>query len=229
MVDMTEQGPGSFDVDSIRSALARIRRAIAAVDRPVDREVEIIAVTKGFAPGVVRAAVDAGCHAIGENYAQELLTRRDVLESLGPRRPTVSFIGHLQSNKVRQLVGVVDVWATVDRTSLAKEIARRDPGGRVMLQVNATAEPQKSGCPPEAVGELVEHCRRLDLRVEGLLAMGPTTGDPRAAFERTRRLVDDHGLDVCSIGMSGDLEVAVAAGSTQVRIGTALFGHRPPR
>ncbi|MEL6894010.1 MAG: YggS family pyridoxal phosphate enzyme, partial [Actinomycetota bacterium] len=176
--------------------------------------------------------VDAGCTSIGENYAQELATKRTVLERLGDRRPTVSFIGHLQSNKVRQLVGVVDVWATVDRSSLAAEIAKRSPEARVLLQVNVTGEPQKAGCRPSEVTDLIDRCRDLGLAVDGVLAMGPTGDTPAAArpgFELARRLVDEHGLTVCSVGMTADLEVAVAAGSTQVRLGTALFGPRPGR
>ncbi len=219
-------------LEEVRSAVEQLRARLSAVSRPFEHPIDVMAVTKGFAPDAVRMAVDAGCRTIGENYAQELLTRRDVLEELGERRPEVWFIGHLQSNKVRQLAGVVDVWATVDRASLAREIARRDPGARVLLQVNVTGEAQKSGCPPDDVADLIARCRELGLAVEGVLAMGPTDAPPEAArpgFELARRLVDEHELAVCSIGMSADLEVAAAAGSTQVRVGTALFGPRPPR
>ncbi len=232
MVDVTDAPMPRRSVDDVRTALAGVHEAIRSVERPFDHPVEVLAVTKGFAPDVVRLAVDAGCTSIGENYAQELLTRLPVLEALGDRRPQISFIGHLQSNKVRQLVGVVDVWATVDRWSLAKEIARRDPGATILLQVNVTEEPQKSGCSPDEVGTLRDRCTDAGLDVAGVLAMGPTDRPPEAAapgFELARRLVDEHGLAVCSIGMTADLAVAVRAGSTQVRIGTRLFGPRPPR
>ena len=219
-------------VAEVRERRAALEQRIARVDRPWRHPVDVLAVTKGFAPEVVELAVDAGCTAIGENYAQELLTRVPVLERLAERRPTVYFIGHLQSNKVRQLAGVVDVWGTVDRVSLAAEIAKRAPGAQVLVQLNATGETQKSGCAPEEAAALIEACRDLGLDVVGVLAMGPTDGDPsveRSAFDAARRIVDEHGLAVCSVGMSGDIESAVAAGSTQVRVGTALFGARPPR
>jgi PLP dependent protein len=96
--------------------------------------------------------------------------------------------------------------------------------------VNSTGESGKSGCLPEQVGEMVDHARQAGLLVAGLMTVGPTSGDPTetaGAFTLTRSLVDELGLAECSMGMSGDLELAVALGSTQVRIGTALFGARP--
>ena len=215
----------------ITARLAEIRRRIDAVQRSWGHHVEIVAVTKAFDPSVVEQAVDAGCHAIGENYAQDLLSKRDVIELFdAERRPRVDFIGHLQSNKVRQLVGLVDRWGTVDRASLAKEIAKRDPGATVLLQVNATGEEQKGGCAPSEVADLIGVCRDLGLAPIGLLGLGPTGRPPEAAtpaFTTIRRLVDEHGLDVCSMGMTADLEVAVACGASSVRVGSALFGPRP--
>ncbi|MEM1332846.1 MAG: YggS family pyridoxal phosphate enzyme [Actinomycetota bacterium] len=214
----------------------RVRLARSAVDGRIaaatDRSVDVVAVTKGFAPEIVEVAVEAGCRRIGENYAQELLTRVPVLDRLGERRPEVVFIGHLQSNKVRQLAGVVDVWGTVDRSSIAREIARRAPGDRVLLQLDVTGEAQKHGVPVDDADRLLDECRQLGLRPIGVLAMGPTAGGPDAArpgFERAVRFADDHRLEVRSLGMSADLEVAIAAGSTEVRVGTDLFGPRPPR
>ncbi len=220
-------------VATARHALAAVRARIDAVPRAWSHPVEVMAVTKAFGAETIAVAVDAGCRSIGENYAQELLAKRPAIEALDPsRRPTIHFIGHLQSNKVRQLAGLVDVWATVDRASLAKEIARRDPGATVLLQVNSTGEDQKGGCPPEAIDDLVGRCRELGLQVDGLLTIGPTGRPPedaRPGFELVRSAVDRHGFAVCSMGMTADLEIAVAAGSTQVRVGTALFGPRPSR
>lgn len=214
-------------------ALAAVRARIVTVDRTWTHDVEIVAVTKAFAPGVVETAVDAGCRAIGENYAQELLTKRDAIDSLiAGRRPRIDFIGQLQSNKVRLLAGLVDRWATVDRASLAKEIARRAEGAQVLVQVNSTSEPQKGGCAPDGVADLVERCRDLGLDVAGLLTVGPTSGSrahTEDGFGQVRSLVDELGLTVCSMGMTGDLEIAVACGATSVRVGSALFGARPPR
>jgi pyridoxal phosphate enzyme (YggS family) len=185
-------------------------------------------VTKGFGSDAVAAVMAAGCTMIGENYAQELLAKLDELPATVPR-PRVHFIGRLQSNKVRQLAAAVDVWESVDRASLLDEIARRRPGATVLLQVNSTGEAGKGGCPPVEVEALAARARNLDLDLDGLMTVGPTGGDPattRRAFELTRRLTDALDLATCSMGMSGDLDLAVAAGSTRVRVGTALFGAR---
>lgn len=192
-------------------------------------DVGIVAVTKGFPAGVIIAAVEAGCTMLGESYAQELLAKYDQV----PAWPELHFIGGMQTNKVRQLAGKVDVFESVDREHVVRELARRAAGARVLVQVQATADAaDKAGCPVEQVGDLVALAADLGLRVEGLMCVGPTAGGPEAArlpFRRTRALVDALGLAVCSMGMTGDLEVAVQEGTTQIRIGTALFGERPAR
>jgi pyridoxal phosphate enzyme (YggS family) len=216
----------------IADSLAVIRKRIDAVERRWTHEVEITAVTKTFPPSAVLDAVEAGCRAIGENYAQDLLSKREAIESFEPeRRPRVDFIGQLQSNKVRQLVGLVDRWCTIDRPSIATEIAKRDPGGAVLIQVNTTSEHQKGGCELDEVPELMAHCQKQGLAVLGLLTVGPTGQEPSAGapgFRAVRALVDQLGLEVCSMGMTGDLDVAVECGATNIRIGSALFGARPP-
>lgn len=211
-------------VDSVRAALTdlheRIRRAGGS-------EVDILAVTKAFGPEIIDVAVAAGCRAIGENYAQELIAKRAAAAAA-----EVHFIGQLQTNKVRQIADIVDVYETVDRAKLAREIAKRAPGARVLIQVDTTGEPGKGGCPIDGLDRLVDQIAELDLRLDGLMTVGPTEGGPAAAapgFRLVRAAVDRWGLAVCSMGMSADLEVAVAEGSTQVRVGTALFGPRPSR
>ncbi len=188
----------------------------------------MLAVTKGFGPDAVDAAAAVGLRAIGENYAQELRVKGPVAAAAGL---AVHFIGQLQSNKIRQLTGIVDVWETVDRPRLVTELARRTPGATVLVQVDSTMEADrgKGGCPPTEVATLVGMARDAGLVVDGLMTVGPTTGGAQAArsgFAATCRLADDLGLATCSMGMSGDLEVAVEAGATEVRIGTALFGPR---
>ncbi len=216
------------DVD-ITKPLAAIERQIADVERGFTHEVRVVAVTKGFGGWAIEAAVSAGCPAIGENYAQELAAKREVIERLAPE---VHFIGRLQTNKVRLVADLVDVWASLDRASLVDEVAKRAPGARVLIQVDTTGDPAKGGCAVADVAALVARARDVGLTVAGLMTVGPT-GEPaesaRMGFRQVRGLVDDLGLDVCSMGMSGDLEVAVQEGSTEVRIGTALFGPRPPR
>lgn len=220
---MTEQD----QVDEVESRLAGVRHQINEIERSWTHPVEILAVTKGFAPRVINMACDVGCCAIGENYAQELISKRDAIESLSPE---VHFIGQLQSNKVRQLVGLVDVWATLDRVSIVSEVAKRAEGARVLIQVNTTGESGKGGCEPEDLPGLVDHVGGSGLRLEGLMTVGPTGKSPqdaRSGFRLVRSLVDQLGLPVCSMGMTADMRVAIEEGSTQIRLGTALFGPRP--
>jgi pyridoxal phosphate enzyme (YggS family) len=187
----------------------------------------LLAVTKGFGPDAVTAAATAGIDSIGENYAQELLGKLEAARAVGME---IHFIGRLQSNKVRQLADAVAVWESIDRPALVTELARRAPAAKVLIQVAATGEPTKGGCRPEGVAELVEQARTAGLQVLGLMTVGPTVGGPqvaRPAFRLVRRMVDELGLSTCSMGMTDDLEVAVEEGSTEVRLGTALFGSRP--
>lgn len=207
----------------------RLDRIDARIRERTDRRVTVIAVTKAFGVEALRAAVAAGCRDIGENYAQELV---DKMREYGDHdRPTVHFIGRLQSNKVKMLAPVVDVWQSVDRASLVDEIARRAPGARIFVQVNATGEADKGGCDPGLVPELVETARARGLRVEGLMVVGPTDGDPQrtaTAFATVAALAREVGVSELSMGMSDDLDLALDAGSTMVRIGSAIFGGRPP-
>lgn len=223
-----EVSPRHRSGDAVESALAELQARIDRVERHWTHPVEITAVTKAFEPSVIDAAVGAGCTAIGENYAQELQSKRSRIEALD-ERPRVDFIGHLQSNKVRQIADLVDRWCTVDRPSIAAEIAKRAPGAEVLIQVNATSEDAKNGCAPERVAGLRERCSELGLDPIGLLTVGPTgrpAAEAEAGFRIVRSLVDELQLRVCSMGMTGDLEVAVACGSTNVRVGSALFGAR---
>ena len=218
-----------IDADDVRARLRQVRERIDAVERTWSHPVAVVGVTKGFGADAIVAAVAAGCEAIGENYAQELLDKRATIERLGPE---VHFIGRLQRNKVRHLAGLVDVWCSLDRAAAIDEVAKRAPGGRVLIQVDTTGDPAKGGCDVGEVAALVDRATERGLIVRGLMTVGPTEGDSETArpgFRRVRALVDDLGLDECSMGMSGDLVVAVEEGSTEVRVGTALFGARPPR
>jgi pyridoxal phosphate enzyme (YggS family) len=210
-----------------RRSSAEVAARVAAIRSRIGPDVELVAVTKGFGPDAVRDAVAAGCTMVGENYAQELMAKWTNLEDVAVG---VHFIGRLQSNKVRQLATRVDVWESVDRASLVDEIAARQPGATVLVQVNATDEPNKGGCPTDEVGDLVAQGVNLNLNVSGLMAVGPTDGDvarTRRAFERVRALADELGVPTCSMGMSHDLDIALECGTTRVRVGTALFGERP--
>ncbi|MGA1406659.1 MAG: YggS family pyridoxal phosphate-dependent enzyme [Ilumatobacteraceae bacterium] len=208
----------------VAARVAEVRERIA---RAGGIGVSLIAVTKAFGHDAWDAARDAGCDGIGENYAQELIGKNAVGKSAVP----VHFIGHVQTNKVKSLIDIVDVWQSVDRASVIDEIAKRATAvaPRVFVQVNTSGEESKSGCAPGELDELVRRCRDRGLVLDGLMTIGPTSGEAqptREAFRMLRRLVDEHGLAQCSMGMSGDLEIAVEEGSTMVRVGSALFGSR---
>ncbi len=218
-----------IDPHDVRANVARVHQRIAAAGGDPS-SIEIVAVTKGFGAEAPEAALQAGLVALGENYAQELAGKAaDVVVPAGAPAPRWHFIGGLQSNKVRLIAPLVECWQSVDRSSLIREIARRAPGAEILVQVNAAGEARKSGCRPDDVPRLVDEARAAGLRVSGLMTIG-VDGDALAtssAFEQVRDLADDLALPKRSMGMSSDLELAVAAGTTMIRIGTALFGPRP--
>ena len=208
-----------------------VRDRIARAGGDPDR-VRLVAVTKGFGPEVARTAITAGFADLGENYAQELVAK---VEDLADDEPPVSvrwhFLGRLQTNKVRHLAPHVSLWQSVDRPELIREIAKRAPEASVLIQINLSGEAQKGGCDEADVPTLVGLARDSGLDVAGFMGVAPA-GPPEQAepgFTRLVALADAYELPVRSIGMSGDLEVAVACGSTMVRIGRDLFGERPPR
>jgi pyridoxal phosphate enzyme (YggS family) len=214
------------DVAELQARAARVRERIAAAGGD-PAAITLVAVTKGLPVGLAALALEAGLEDLGENYAQELLSKHEQLGAAAAR-VRWHFIGQLQRNKVAKLAPVVDVWETVDRVELGTAIARHAPGATVFAQVNVSGEPQKGGCLPDAAPDLVAALRDLGLAVRGLMTVG-ATGAPEAArdgFRTLRRLADRLGLVDCSMGMSGDLEVAVAEGATIVRVGTALMGRR---
>jgi len=209
--------------DGVAARLARVRERIVEAGGDPER-ITLVGVTKGHPPTVVDAALAAGLADLGESYAQELAAKADALED--PVR--WHFIGGLQRNKVRSIAPFVHLWQSVDRLSLAGEIARRAPGAGVLVQVNVSGVEHQSGCAPPQVTSVVEGCTDLGLDVRGLMAIGPQGADDvvRAAFRQVRDLADRLGLPERSMGMSGDLEAAIAEGSTMVRVGTDLFGPR---
>ena len=205
---------------------ARVHEVRSNITKAGGKNVALIAVTKTFGIDAINAAFMAGCDGIGENYAQELLAKIDD----GIPSIDVHFIGAVQSNKVRQLAGHVALWQSIDRVSVIAELAKRDPGARILLQVDTTGEPTKGGVPPNDLDELRASAETVGLVVEGLMTIGPTHGDHAAraaSFSLLRSLVDSQGLGVCSMGMSDDYEQAVANGSTMVRVGSGIFGPRP--
>lgn len=207
----------------LTARLAALRDRIRAAGGDLER-VHIVAVTKTRDVATCRAAVAAGLTSLGENRAQELLAKAPQVDGA-----EWHFVGRLQSNKVRTLAPHVTRWQSIDRPALVDELARRVPGAQILIQVNISGEAQKGGCDPDATGALVTRARAAGLDVRGLMGIGPI-GDPehaRPGFRLLRALADDLALRERSMGMTGDLDVAVQEGSTLVRVGTGLFGPRP--
>ena len=190
-------------------------------------EITIVAVTKGFGADMCREALSAGLTVLGENRVQEALAKMAEVDGA-----TWHLIGHLQSNKVKAAANRFALIQSLDSMHLAEALARHNSHQQVLVEVNVAREPQKSGVTPEHAVELVAGASGL-LDVKGLMAMGPSRGDPIPAFEELRRIRDraqerlGKALPILSMGMSGDYELAVRAGSTMLRLGTALFGPRP--
>ena len=206
--------------------LKSVRERIARAGRDPD-EVTVVAVTKGFGPEACRSALDAGLRMLGENRVQEAVAKMDQVPGA-----EWHLIGHLQTNKARTAAGRFALIHPIDSPRLADALARINVEQKVLVEVNVAREAQKSGADPDTAAELIDAvAEMLDLR--GVMAMGPAAGDPRAAFEELRAIRDaaqerlGRPLPILSMGMSGDFEVAVAAGSTMVRLGRVLFGPRP--
>ncbi len=215
--------PPSFADGEVAARLAHVRQRIARAGGDPET-VRVIAVTKGFGPEAVTAARSAGLRDVGENYAAELRTKAP-----GPAGTHWHFLGAVQRNKVNALAPLVDVWQSVARPIEGQSIARHAPGARVLIQVDTSGVPGRNGCAPEEVEPLARSLSALDLRVEGLMTVAPPEATAAAAaFRVVGQVADALGLPERSMGMSDDLESAVAAGSTMVRIGRALFGERPP-
>jgi PLP dependent protein len=207
----------------VTAGLAEVRARIASTGRDPSA-VRIVAMTKGFGPEAVAAAVGAGLPDCGENYAQALLAKVDA----APGGVRWHFLGPVQRNKVKRLAPHVQLWQGVDREAAAEEIARHALGASVLVQVNLAADPARPGCSWGDVATVVAQAQRCGLDVRGLMGVAaPELAAARAQFRRLKAAADDLGLAELSMGMSGDLEVAVEEGATLVRIGTALFGARP--
>jgi pyridoxal phosphate enzyme (YggS family) len=225
--------------EGVGAALDAVRARIDAAAVRAGRDpaaVTLVAVSKTHGPEAVRAAYARGQRDFGENYVQELVAKADGLADLVDLR--WHFIGHLQTNKCRDVAGRVAMVQSVDSARLARELGRRAVAvGRtvgILVQVNVAREAQKSGCE---VGELAAILAEAEatpgVALRGLMTVPPAAGDPAASrpwFEALRALRDEHGgasrLPELSMGMTHDMAEAVAAGATMVRVGTAIFGAR---
>ena len=225
--------------------IAKVKKNIAAAARSAGRdpdEVTLVAATKVQSSDTIRAAIAAGITVCGENRVQELTAH---LAANAYRGAQVHFIGHLQTNKVKQVVGKVDLIHSVDSERLLRAIdaqaAKQDLVQDILLEVNIAGEESKGGCTPEEARQLAQLTRELEhVRLRGLMAIPPISPEPganRPFFAAMRQLFVDIkanmgdnqcNMDCLSMGMSGDYPDAIAEGATLVRVGTALFGPRPP-
>lgn len=205
----------------------RIAAACQAAGRP-RASVQLMAVTKIFPATAITAAYELGLRDFGENYVQEFETKAPLVRSLDGAR--FHLIGHLQSNKSRRAAELFDGIHTVDSEKLARRLNECGKPLEVMIEVKLSDEASKHGCEPDGLAALVRACGQLEyLRLRGLMTMPPWSDDAETArpyFRRLRELAEGFGLEELSMGMSGDLEVAIEEGSTMLRVGTALFGSR---
>ena len=226
--------------DNLYSVSTRLQQACAQAGRP-PAEVRLLAVSKTFDADAVRQAWRAGQRAFGENYVQEGVAKIEALAAAGDC-PGLEWhcIGPLQSNKTRPVAEHFDWVHSVDRLKIAQRLSEQRPTGmaplQVCLQVNVDGGPTKSGVAPDELSALAEAVAGLPgLRLRGLMCIpepAPDFEGQRGLFLRARGLFDDLNaqglnLDTLSLGMSDDLDAAVAAGSTMVRVGRAIFGNRP--
>jgi PLP dependent protein len=220
---------------NLQGVNARISTAASQCGRHA-RDIVLVAVSKTHPAALIRAAHAAGQRDFGENYVQEAL---DKIDALGDLDLVWHFIGPIQSNKTRPIAERFDWVHSVDREKIAARLSSQRPASRgllnVCIQVNVSGEASKSGCAPDEALALARAVAAMpNLRLRGLMAVPEPTDDPaiqRARFDHLARLrdaiaADGIAVDTLSMGMSDDLEAAIAAGSTMVRIGTAIFGPR---
>ena len=213
---------GSY-FDQIRERLGEINEIIAA---KAQNQVNLIAVTKGFTHEEVNVASELGIKNFGENYAQELLAKNPLVDA----EISWHYIGQLQSNKIRKVAHLVDVWHSVTSLKLAREIHNRNDQAKILLQVSVLGPSNSKGFEVEELPDLIYQLRDENIDVSGLMTMG-VPGDmvaTRFVFERLRKLADKFELSECSMGMSDDFEIALESGSSMIRIGSAIFGNRRP-
>jgi pyridoxal phosphate enzyme (YggS family) len=217
------------------AGLAGVRDDIARACRDAGRDVAsvtLVAVSKTLAGDAIEPVIAAGQRVFGENRVQEakgkwppLVARHAGIE--------LHLVGSLQSNKAKDAVALFDAIHSVDRASLAeslgKEIARQGRSPLLFAEINTGAEAQKAGLEPQDVDAFLAACRdRYGLRISGLMCIPPHNEAPAPHFALTAKIAKRNGLKLLSMGMSADFPIAIAFGATHVRVGTAIFGSRPP-
>jgi hypothetical protein len=223
----------SSDVaERIRAVRARIADAARAVGRD-PAAVTLVAVGKAQPEERIQAALAAGQRVFGENYVQEAKARWATTRAAWPGLQ-LHMVGPIQTNKVKDVVALFDVVETLDRPklaqALAREMARQERRPACFVQVNTGEEVQKAGVWPADADAFIAACRDdLGLPIEGLMAIPPEDEEPSLHFALLAKIAARNRLDRLSMGMSADFEIAVQFGATHVRVGSALFGSRPPK
>jgi pyridoxal phosphate enzyme (YggS family) len=232
--------------ETLQANIGRVIERISAAARAAGRDprtVRLLAVSKTFSADVVHAAARCGLRDFGENYVQEGVAKSAQLRALDPGLALRwHFIGPIQSNKTADIAAHFDWVHSIDRMKIAERLSAQRPAHAadldVLVQVNISRERAKSGVDPDEAAALAHAVARLPrLRLRGLMAIPELEGDParqRQAFAQLRQLLDalrasGLQLDTLSMGMSADLEAAIAEGATIVRVGTAVFGPRAQR
>lgn len=237
VIEPVDEAEGRAILEGLAAVERRIDRACENAGRPRD-EVMLLPVTKTVAASRVAVALEAGCRAVGENRVQEAVAKRKALDGYDVRW---HLIGHLQRNKVKQALEFADCIQSLDRMPLVERLVRqleeREQTREVLLQVNTSGAESQFGVAPEMAGDLADAIAREPvLELRGLMTIGRLVEDPedaRDCFRSLRRLRErlqerlGHALPVLSMGMSGDLDVAIEEGATLVRVGNAIFGARP--
>ncbi len=227
----------SSKVSDILSRYQDVSAAVTRAARDNDRaagEVKLIAVSKTYPASAIEEVLAAGQRDFGENYVQEAATKWPALRERFPES-VLHLIGPLQSNKAREAVALFDVIHSLDRTSLAKELAKEiarkvENGGqapKLFVQVNTGEEPQKGGVLPADADGFIRACREdYGLVLSGLMCIPPFDQPPSPHFALLGKIAERNGLTELSMGMSADFEEAIQLGATYVRVGTAIFGPR---
>lgn len=193
-------------------------------------EITMVAVSKQVAAAKIVEAIELGCKIFGENYIQEAKEKWPELRQKFPQIK-LHFIGHLQSNKAKEVVELFDCIESLDSENLArqlqKEMQKQNKKLEIFLQINLGQELQKSGIAPQEVGEFLNFCQHeIGLEISGLMTIPPANYDPSPYFALLAKIAKNHNLRFLSMGMSADYEKAIALGATHIRIGSALFGDR---
>jgi pyridoxal phosphate enzyme (YggS family) len=213
--------------------LTEVRQRIARAARAADRkpeDVTLVCVSKTFDADDIRPVLDAGQRVFGENRVQEAMEKWPALRQSYPGLQ-LHLIGPLQSNKAHEAVALFDVIETIDREKIAKaiahEIQKAERHPRLYVQVNTGAEPQKAGVLPQDADAFIASCRKdFGLEISGLMCIPPVDDQASPHFAFLNQIAKRNGIDVLSMGMSADFELAIQLGATHVRVGSAIFGKR---